>query len=134
MRPSARLPSYATEGSVGFDLATAEPVTILPHSIETVSTGLVLAVPKGWGLMVVLRSSTPKRYGVLQPHGVGVVDQDYRGTDDEVLLQLYNFTSNTTTIPEGSVLAQGVLIRTERAEWLETTASPNSRGGFGSTG
>jgi dUTP pyrophosphatase len=133
VHPGAQLPSYQTSGSVGFDLCTAERARIAPESIALVSTGLVIATPPGWALLVCLRSSTPGRFGVIQPHGVGVIDQDYRGSADELRLQLLNYTTVEVVIPEGSRLAQGVFVRVEQAVWYPHEASDASRGGFGST-
>lgn len=79
LKDSVAEPTYATEGSVGFDIITAESVEIDAGAVATVGTGLVIATPPGWSLLVALRSSTPSRFGVIQPHGVGIVDQDYRG-------------------------------------------------------
>jgi dUTP pyrophosphatase len=134
LHDSAQQPHYATAGSSGFDLCTAEVADIAPGEIALVGTGLVLAAPPGWCLLVCLRSSTPRRFGVLQPHAVGVIDEDYCGPEDEVRLQLLNFTPAPTHIPAGSRIAQGVFVRTDRAQWSVHEPDPDSRGGFGSTG
>jgi dUTP pyrophosphatase len=133
LRESAREPIYATRGSVGFDVWTAQATDIEPGAIALVGTGLVIATPPGWALLVCLRSSTPKRFGVMQPHGIGVIDQDYCGREDELRLQLLNFTQTAVTIPEGSRIAQGVFVRAEQAVWTAHTPGAASRGGFGST-
>jgi len=134
LHEGARLPSYSTPGSVGFDLWTAEPVRIEPMAIELVGTGLVVAVPEGWCLLVSLRSSAPRRYGVTQPHGVGIIDQDYRGPEDELRIQLLNVGGSPVEIPAGTRLAQGVLLRSEQAAFVAHVPDGASRGGFGSTG
>ena len=126
-------PTYATDGSVGFDISTAEPVEIDAGAMATVATGLVIATPHGWSLLVSLRSSTPSKYGVIQPHGVGIIDQDYRGPQDEIRLQLMNISSSSVVIPAGSRIAQGIFVRVARAEWTPYEAAADSRGGFGST-
>jgi dUTP pyrophosphatase len=133
LRESVPRPAYATPGSVGFDLSTAEPVDIEPGAIALVGTGLVFATPSGWSLLVCLRSSTPRKFGVLQPHAIGVIDEDYRGPEDELRLQLMNFTTATVHIPAGSRIAQGLFVRTERAVWSDHDPAHGSRGGFGST-
>jgi dUTP pyrophosphatase len=134
LHDSTPTPAYATSGSVGFDVCTAQAVDIAPGAIELVGTGLVVATPPGWCLLVCLRSSTPRKFGVLQPHGVGVIDQDYRGPEDELRLQLLNFTTAAVHIPATSRIAQGIFLRAERAVWSEHDAESASRGGFGSTG
>jgi dUTP pyrophosphatase len=133
IRDSVEIPRYATEGSVAFDLCTAEPVEILPGRIGRVGTGLVVATPPGWALLVCLRSSTPQRFGVIQPHAIGIIDQDYRGAADEMQLQLLNYTTAPANIPAGARIAQGLFVPTERAHWTPLDVEPASRGGFGST-
>jgi dUTP pyrophosphatase len=130
----AQPPSYATAGAHGFDLCTAEAAEIAPGGIELVGTGLVFATPPGWCLLVCLRSSTPRKFGVIQPHAVGVIDEDYCGPEDELRLQLLNFTAQPTRIPRGSRIAQGVFVRTDRGQWSVHDPGAGSRGGFGSTG
>jgi dUTP pyrophosphatase len=134
LHDAAQPPHYATPGSHGFDLCTAEAAEIGPGEIALVGTGLVFATPSGWCLFVCLRSSTPQRFGVIQPHAVGIIDEDYRGPADEVRLQLLNFTTSPTTIPAGSRIAQGVFVRAGRAQWSVHDPEEHSRGGFGSTG
>jgi dUTP diphosphatase len=133
LHESVQEPAYATAGSVGFDLSTSEPADIDPGAIALVGTGLVFATPPGWALLVCLRSSTPRKFGVMQPHAVGIIDEDYRGPEDELRLQLLNFTPQSTHIPAGSRIAQGVFVRTERAAWSTHAPGECSRGGFGST-
>jgi len=76
----------------------------------------------------------PSRKGLSVPHGIGVIDQDYCGADDELLVQVYNFTTAAVTVARGEKIAQGVFVRVDRARWRETDfAAQPSRGGFGST-
>ena len=69
----------------------------------------------------------------MQPHGIGVIDQDYQGAEDELRLQLLNFTRAAVHIPCASRIAQGVLVRAEQAAWTAHAPGAQSRGGFGST-
>jgi dUTP pyrophosphatase len=134
LHDSALEPTYATPGSNGFDLCTAEAAEIGPGEIALVGTGLVVATPRGWCLLVCLRSSTPRKFGVIQPHAIGIIDEDYSGPADELRLQLLNFTAAPTQIPAGSRIAQGVFVRADRAQWSVHDPGASSRGGFGSTG
>jgi dUTP pyrophosphatase len=127
-------PTYATDDSVGFDISTAETVEIDAGAVATVRTGLVIATPPGWSLFVSLRSSTPNKYGVIQPHGVGIVDQDYCGPQDEIHLQPMNVSGLSAVIPAGSRIAQGIFVRVTQTEWTRCyEPGAESRGGFGST-
>ena len=133
LEDSVAEPAYATEGSAGFDISTAAAVEIDAGALATVGTGLVIATPPGWSLLVSLRSSTPSRFGIIQPHGIGIIDQDYRGPRDEIRLQLMNVRDSRITIPAGSRIAQGVFVRVAQAQWTRYEPPAESRGGFGST-
>jgi dUTP pyrophosphatase len=86
-------------------------------------------------LAVVSRSSTPKRKGLLSPHGFGVIDTDYCGESDEIGVLVYNFTDRDVEVLRGERIAQGVFIKVETAEFIQKSKmAEKSRGGFGSTG
>ena len=133
---AARLPSYETAGAAGFDLAASADVTIGPGEVRLIPTGLVIEVPRGHFLGIFARSSTPLKRGLMLANGVGVVDSDYCGPNDEIKIQVLNFTASPVTVNAGDRIAQGVILPFVRAEWQEeeTAASATSRGGFGSTG
>lgn len=131
-RPNVTLPEYATEGSVGLDLATAEAVNMEAGELALIPTGLVVKTPPGHMLMLVPRSSTYRKYGITMPHGVGVIDQDYCGPEDELLLQF--LATEECHIPEGTRIAQAVFVPVTKVALDENTALDQlSRGGFGST-
>lgn len=128
------LPKYETDGSVGFDLLCRESAEIAPHSIVLIPANVIVETPPGYMLMVCLRSSTPRKFGLMMAQGVGIVDNDYCGEDDELKIQVYNFTDEPVTIEKGSRIAQGVFVRVDTAEWNEVDQmTAQSRGGFGST-
>ena len=83
-----QLPRYATAGSVGFDLICREDTEVLPGRLARISGNVIVETPPGYMLLLTMRSSTAKRKGLLIPNGVGVVDQDYCGEGDEVLVGL----------------------------------------------
>ena len=135
LHPSAMLPAYQTPGAAGFDLAASVDTTIAPGAVALVPTGLVIQVPAGHFLGVFARSSTPLKRGLMVANGVGIVDADYCGPQDEVKIEVYNFTAAPVRIAPGDRLAQGVVMPFVQARWTETLASARpSRGGFGSTG
>ena len=130
------LPQYHTGGAAGFDLAASEDVTVDPHAIALVPTGLVIEVPAGHFLGIFARSSTPMKRGLMVANGVGVIDCDYCGDADEIKVQVLNFTGDAVIVKAGDRIAQGLLIPVARAQWVETSGSlrDGSRGGFGATG
>lgn len=129
------LPEYQTPGSVAFDLYSRKDMAIEPKSLGFIPTNLIIKTPPGYMLVAVPRSSTPKRKGLSIPHGIGIIDQDYCGEEDELLLQVYNFTEKEVKIERGERIGQAVFLPIEKAEWKEVDQmSAESRGGYGSTG
>jgi len=128
------LPTYSTPGSVAFDLYSRVDTTVAPKTIERIPTNIIVETPEKYMLVVVPRSSTPKRKGLSIPQGIGIVDQDYCGPNDEILLQFYNFTDQPVTIEKGERLGQAVFIRIDKAEFAEEEIAAKDRGGYGSTG
>jgi len=131
---SLPLPKYETQGAVGFDLLAREQTIIQSKSIALIPGNIIVETPEGYMLKIVLRSSTPGKKGLLTPHGIGVIDQDYSGKDDEIKIQVYNFTEQKVTIEKGEKIAQGIFVKIEKPEWDEVSEiTKKSRGGFGST-
>lgn len=128
------LPCYETEGSVGFDIVARTDTTIEPGKIALVPGNIIVEVPKGYMLTVASRSSTPLKRGLLTPHGIGVIDHDYCGPEDEIKIQVYNFSEESVTVKRGDKIAQGLFVRVDTFAWEEVEAIEKpSRGGFGST-
>lgn len=131
---SLPLPTYATAGSVGFDLLCREDTGIAPRTLGRIPANVIVQTPPGYMLLVTLRSSTPRRKGLLVPHGVGIIDQDYCGEGDEIMLQVYNFLDEAVTVQRGERIAQGMFVPIIQVNWNEVDEVGKGRGGFGSTG
>jgi len=131
---SLQLPTYATAGSVGFDLLCREDTRIAPRTLGRIPANVIVQTPPGYMLLVTLRSSTPRRKGLLVPHGVGIIDQDYCGEGDEIMLQVYNFLDEAVTVQRGERIAQGMFVPIMQVNWNEVDEVGKGRGGFGSTG
>lgn len=128
------LPKYETDGSVGFDFLAREDVTIEPRGLALIPGNVIVEVPEGYMLTIASRSSTPRKKGLLTPHGIGIIDQDYCGPEDEIKIQVMNFTDEAVTVNRGDKIAQGVFVRVDTFKWEEVDTMKNeSRGGFGST-
>ena len=133
--PSLPLPAYATAGAAGFDLYSRVDAVIAPHETTLLPSNVVVRVPDGYVLLVVLRSSTPRRKGLIMPNGVGVIDSDYCGPSDEIAIQVMNVGNAAASIERGERIAQGLLLPLARCEWVSIDpAGRANRGGFGSTG
>ena len=129
------LPSYGTSEAAGFDLAAAHDLVVAPRQIALVRTGLVIAVPTGYFLAIFARSSTPLKRGLIVANGVGVLDPDYSGPADEVMIQVMNVTDSDVTIRRGDRIAQGIVLPAPRVTWEEVGEIREvTRGGFGATG
>jgi len=129
------LPSRQTNGSAGFDLASAEPDFVLaPGDRRLVSTGLAVEIPPGIEGQVRPRSGLALRHGITMPNAPGTIDSDYRG---EVRIILQNLGAEPVTIVRGDRIAQLVFARYETPEIVDATEleeSGRGAGGFGSTG
>jgi dUTP pyrophosphatase len=130
------LPAYETEGAAGMDVraAVSEPLTLPPGAIALVPTGLVLEVPEGHEMQVRPRSGLAARHGVTLPNSPATIDSDYRG---EVRVILQNLGAEPVVVERGDRIAQFVLQRVPRVEWVEAealTATARGAGGFGHTG
>jgi len=130
------LPTYETAGAAGMDVraAVTEPVTLAPGAIALVPTGLVLEVPEGHEMQVRPRSGLAARHGVTLPNSPATIDSDYRG---EVRVILQNLGPGAFVIERGARIAQFVLQRVPRVEWVEAEAlssTARGAGGFGHTG
>jgi dUTP pyrophosphatase len=130
------LPSYATPGSAGIDLAAAvaEPMVLHPGARAAVPTGIALAVPQGYEAQLRPRSGLALDHGLTVLNSPGTIDADYRG---EVRVILANLGGEPVTIRRGDRIAQLVIapvtrVTVERVAALP--ASPRGAGGFGSTG
>jgi dUTP pyrophosphatase len=133
--PTISLPAYATDEAAGFDLAAAHDVMVPPQRIALVRTGLVIEVPSGHCLAIFARSSTPLKRGLLVANGVGIVDPDYSGPEDEVMIQVLNITGADVHVSRGDRLAQGIILPAPRVRWREVEEIRDvTRGGFGVTG
>lgn len=132
---SLQLPEYKTKGAVGFDLSARINVTVKPFEVTLIPLNVVVKVPKGYGLFLYSRSSTPSKKGLIVANSVGVIDQDYNGEEDELKLAVLNFTKKNVTVKKGERIAQGVIAKVATPEITEVkNMSKKSRGGFGTTG
>lgn len=132
---SLPLPQYHTAGSAAFDLSARMEITIEPKQIARIPSGLIIGTPSGYVLTLAARSSLASKKGLMLANGIGTIDSDYCGPEDEILISVYNFTEKTVTVEKGERIAQGMFLKIEQAEWEEVQeVSQKSRGGFGSTG
>ena len=132
--PELPRPEYKSKGAVAFDVYLRRNIMIKPHTVEMAPVNIATQIPKGHFAMLAARSSLHKQ-GVMMANGVGIVDEDYCGDEDEYNMALLNFTSKKVTIKSGERIGQVVLIPFTKANLKIVKKLRNpSRGGFGSTG
>jgi dUTP pyrophosphatase len=128
-------PSYAHEGDAGADLYAAVDVELKPGERTLVPTGVAIALPIGYVGLVHPRSGLAAKLGVTVLNAPGTVDAGYRG---EILVNLINHDPHQSAlIKRGDRIAQLVVQRVERADFIEVSELPTSArgaGGHGSTG
>lgn len=128
------LPAHKTSGAVAIDLCSRLDIEITPKEIVYIPMNVALKVPDGYFVLLSPRSSTHK-LGIQGINGVGIMDRDYCGDDDEYHFAVRNFIDRTVKIEKGTRLCQLVLIKCENFDFEEVEAMDNpSRGGFGTTG
>ena len=91
-----------------------------PGEVRLVPTGLAIEVPAGMFLGIFARSSTPLKRGLMVANGVGVVDSDYCGPEDEVKVAVLNFTREEVHVFAGDRIAQGLVLAAPRVAWEES--------------
>ncbi|MBU2938092.1 dUTP diphosphatase [Lacinutrix sp. C3R15] len=135
-KSSHALPHYETIASAGMDLRAniTESILLKPLERTIVKTGLFIELPIGFEAQVRPRSGLAAKKGITVLNAPGTVDADYRG---EIGVILVNLSNEDFTINNGERVAQLVIAKHERAEWVAVeTLSQTDRGegGFGSTG
>jgi len=130
------LPHYETIASAGMDLRAnlSESRVLKPLERSIVGTGLYIELPVGLEAQVRPRSGLAAKKGVTVLNAPGTIDADYRG---EIGVILVNLSNENFEIQNGERIAQLVVTKHERAEWvdaIELSETDRGEGGFGSTG
>ena len=131
----ATLPSRAHASDAGLDLHALEEAVLAPGERAAIRTGVAVAIPAGHAGLVVPRSGLAARHGISVVNAPGLIDSDYRG-ELQVLL-LNTDSSRPFTVEVGARIAQLVIIRVALAvpvEVPELSDTVRGAGGFGSSG
>ena len=134
--PKAITPSYGTPFAAGADLyaCMGEDVSIKAGETKLFHTGIAMQIPDGLVGLIYARSGIATKRGLAPANKVGVIDSDYRG---EIMVSIYNHSSETQTIADGERIAQIVLTPYVTADFTLTDSldtTDRGSGGFGSTG
>ena len=130
------LPFYATEGAAAVDLYAnvLNSVTIQPGERLLVSTGVRIALPRGFEAQIRPRSGLAIKHGITLVNSPGTIDEDFRGVIQAILI---NHGSEPFVLRRGDRMAQLVLAPVSRICWSESEnldATVRGSDGFGSTG
>ena len=129
-------PSYKTSGSSGMDIRAniTKSIFINPGEKKTISTGIFVEIPDNLEIQVRPRSGLAFKHGITVLNTPGTIDSDYRG---EILVILINHSMKRFEICDGDRIAQLVVSRVEKIDWLKIetpTLTERGAGGLGSTG
>ena len=133
--PELPLPRYAKGGDAGADIVSRIDITLAPGERALVPTGIAIALPDGYVALVHPRSGLAIKHGVTMVNAPGTVDAGYRGELQIILIN--HDRSESVSFKRGDRIAQLVIQKVERAEFVEVRDLPGSgrgTGGFGSTG
>jgi len=130
------LPAYNTPFSAGMDLYADlnEPVLLKPLERQLIGTSIFIELPEGFEAQVRPRSGLAVKRGLSVLNTPGTIDADYRG---EIKVIMVNLSNEPCEIRDGERIAQLVISKHERVEWVETSQladSDRGTGGFGHTG
>jgi len=132
---SVPVPRYAKPGDAGADICTRIDLTIEPGERVLAPTGLSMALPDGYAAFVHPRSGLAIKHGVSMVNTPGTVDAGYRGELQIILIN--HDLREPISFKKGDRIAQLVIQKVERAEFIEVETLPGTdrgSGGFGSTG
>lgn len=130
------LPHYETIASAGMDLRAnlTESISLQPLERTIIKTGLFIELPIGYEAQVRPRSGLAFKNGITVLNSPGTIDADYRG---EIGVILVNLSNQAFEIQNGERIAQLIIAKHDRAEWVEVqelSETVRGEGGFGSTG
>lgn len=117
-----------------FDLAASEDVKLREGEVKVIPLGIRMKLPEGYFGLVVPRSSTCLKYGIMMANSVGIIDPDYCGDSD--VWGFVAYATRGTKIPKGTRIAQFMPVRMfGDLDFAVVDEMPYpDRGGYGSTG
>lgn len=116
------------------DLRSALEIKMKAGEHKLIPLGVGMILPEGYEAHIVPRSSTYKKFGIIQANHMGIIDNSYSGEEDQWMLSAYALRD--TVIPFNERICQfRIMEKQPDIEFEEVEHLNNiSRGGFGSTG
>lgn len=127
-------PIEVSENGDWIDLRAGKTVELEPFEFAYIPLGVCMEIPKGYTAIIAPRSSTYKKWGIIQVNSIGVIDESYNGDNDQWCLPVVAL--RTTKIYKNDRICQFRLIKkTDRIDLTRVHELGNKdRGGLGSTG
>ena len=124
---------FVDDKSDWVDLRARETMTYCAGDYIEIPLGVSIELPNGHEARVLPRSSTFRKYGIMPANGEGVIDNSYRGDNDE-----WHFLAacmRAGTVHAGDRICQfRITTKQPRLEFVTTEYLGNpDRGGLGST-
>lgn len=125
---------YIAGNSDWIDLRVAEEVSMKKGEFRLIKLGVAMELPEGYEAHVVPRSSTFKNFGIIQTNSMGIIDESYKGDNDEWMFPA--FAIRDTEIHIGDRICQFRIMKHQpKIEFIEVSSlSGTDRGGFGTSG
>ena len=116
------------------DLRAAETVVMKAGEYRMIPLGVAMELPKGYEAIIAPRSSTFKKYGIILANSIGIIDEAYKGDNDEWNFLAY--ATRNTKIHKNERICQFRIIQHQPLIHLQEVDSlgNDDRGGIGSTG
>lgn len=116
------------------DLYAAERVELKAFESAVISLGISVKLPDGYKAQLTPRSSTFKRWGIIQTNSVGTIDNSYCGEND--IWGMPVLAMRDTVIEIGDKICQFEIVKKmEKPDIIKVDHMEDAdRGGFGSTG
>ena len=128
-----RLDEFDNKGD-WIDLRSAEDVTLKKGESCLISLGISVQLPEGYEMIIAPRSSTYKKFGIIQTNSIGIVDSSYNGDND--IIKMPVLADRDTRIRINDRICQFRIQKNQPGIIFQEvdTLGNEDRGGFGSTG
>lgn len=128
---NAKCPKQGREGDAGYDFFLIDDVTIKPHEVTIIDTGVCVELPKGYAGLLAMRSSICKKNLIMQQP---LIDENYRG---EIHAMIYSDNDETISFKAGERLYSLYVfpVFQEQLEVVDKLSESNRNGSWaGSSG
>lgn len=132
-----QLPEKGSKYAAGYDFTCPEDTWVTSNGVTYVKTGIKAKFPNDMALLLLNRSSNPKKKELFLANGIGLVDADYYNNPDnegEIAFAFMTTSDTPILIKEGDKLGQGMFIKYQDITNYDSENVEARNGGFGSTG